>query len=75
MYKRPVNHLPKHNLLYQKQFGFQQGHSMEHVIMQFIDQINKKSKTNRFALGIFIDVSFDTIKHQILILKLKNYDL
>ena len=75
MYKRPVNHLRKHNLLYQKQFGFQQGHSMEHVIMQFIDQINKKSKTNRFALGIFIDVSFDTIKHQILILKLKNYDL
>ena len=38
MYKRLYNHLSEHNLLYQKQFGFQQGHSMEHAIMQLIDQ-------------------------------------
>ena len=44
MYKRLLNHLSEHNLLYQKQFGFQQGHSMEHAIMQLIDQINEKFK-------------------------------
>ena len=58
MYKRLYNHLSEHNLLYQKQFGFQQGHSTEHAIMQLIDQINGK-------LIIFIDLSkaFDTVNH------------
>ena len=27
--------------LYQKQFGFQQGHSPEHTLMQLINQINQ----------------------------------
>ena len=27
--------------LYQKQFGFQQGHSTEHTLMQLINQINQ----------------------------------
>ena len=73
--KRLFNHLPEHNLLYQKQFGFQQGHSTEHAIIQLIDQINDKSENNCFTLGIFIDLSkaFDTVKHQILISKLSNY--
>ena len=37
MYKRLFNHLSEHNLLYHKQFGFQQGYSTEHAIMQLID--------------------------------------
>ena len=75
MYKRLFNHLSEHNLLYQKQFGFQQGHSTEHAIMQLIDQINDKFETNCFTLGIFIDLSevFDIVDHQILISKLNNY--
>ena len=28
-------------LLYQKQFGFQQGHSTEHALMQLITRINQ----------------------------------
>ena len=77
MCKRPFNHLSEHNLLYQKQFGFQQGHSMEHAIIQLIDQINDKFSNYYFTLGIFIDLSkaFDTLHHQILISKLKNYEV
>ena len=43
--------------------------------MQLIDQINDKFENNCFTLSIFIDLSqaFDTVNHQILIPKLKNY--
>lgn len=40
MYKRLFNRLPKHNMLYEKQFGFQQARSTEHVTIQLIDHIN-----------------------------------
>ena len=75
MYKILFNNLLEHNLLYQKQFGFQRGHSTEHAIMQLINQINDKFENNCFTLRIFIDLykAFDTVNHQILISKLKNY--
>ena len=38
MYKRFFNNLSEQNLLYQKKFDFQQGHSMEHAIMQLIQR-------------------------------------
>ena len=75
MYKRLYNHLLHQNILYHKQFGFQQGHSTEHTILQLTDQINDNFEKNYFTLGVFIDLSkvFDTVDHQILISKLKNY--
>ena len=75
MYKRLFNHLSEHNLLDHKQFGFQQGHSMKHAIIQLIEQINDKFENICFTLGILIDLSkaFDTVNHQILISNLNNY--
>ena len=32
IYKRTFNHLSKHNVLYRKQFGFQQGLSTKHAV-------------------------------------------
>ena len=62
---KDVNILSEHNVLYQKQFGSRQDHSMENAIMQLIDQINDKLENNCFTSGILIDFSkaFDTVNH------------
>ena len=75
MYNRLYKHLQEEDILYKKQFGFQQKHSTEHAILQLIDQVNNSFERNQFTLGIFIDLSraFDTVDHKILISKLNNY--
>ena len=75
MNERLYNHLSENQMLCTKQFGFQRGRSTEHAIMQLIDQINSRFEKNHFTLGVFIDLSkaFDTVDHDILITKLKNY--
>ena len=42
LYNRVQNHkhLRYNNILYRRQFGFQEKHSIEHAIMQLVDQIN-----------------------------------
>ena len=75
VYNRLYKHLTSNNILYKKQFGFQKGHSTEHAILQLTDQISKSFEKNLFTLGVFIDLSkaFDTVDHDILLSKLKNY--
>ena len=75
MYYCLYKHLKENDILYKKQFGFQQNHSAEHAVLLLIDQVNSSSERNHFTLGIFIDLSktFDTVDHKILISKLKNY--
>ena len=65
------------DILYEKQFRFQEGNSTEHAIIQLTDQITTSFETNHLTLGTFIDLSkaFDTVYYQILIFKLQNYGL
>ena len=44
-------------------------------MLQLVDQISNSFEKNLFTLGVFIDLSktFDTVHHDILICKLKNY--
>ena len=69
MYNRLYKHLSDNNVLYRKQFDFQEKHSTEHAIMQLVDQINCSFEKNLYTLGICIDLSkaFDTVDHKILI--------
>ena len=71
MYNRLFKYLKTNEILYKKQFGFQEEHSTEHAIIQLIDQINNCFEKSHFTLGISIDLkkAFDTVDHAILIKK------
>ena len=49
--------MTENDLLYNKQFGFQKGHSTNHVIIQLADQIHGTLKKNIYTLGVFIEAS------------------
>ena len=72
MYNRLYN-----NILYQKQFGFQNAHSTEHAILQLVNQITDAFRQGIYTLGIFVDFSrlFGTVIHNILLEKLKAYGI
>ena len=73
MYNRLYNYLIENNILYSKQFGFQNGHSTDHAVVQLVDQIIESFENNKYTLGVFIDLSkaFDTVDHSIHLKKLK----
>ena len=77
MYNRLYKFLLENNILYQKQFGFQNAHSAEHAILQLVNQITEAFSQEKYTLGIFPDLSkeFDTVNHNILLEKLKAHEI
>ena len=77
MYTRLYSFLEKHNLLFNKQFGFHSGYSANHAIISLIELINKYLENGNFVCGIFIDLQkvFDTVNHEILLSKLDHYEI
>ena len=65
--------LNEHNILYQKQFGFQKKFSTAHAtIKPTIEDIEKSLDNKQSLCAIFIDLqkAFDTADHNILLNKL-----
>ena len=77
MYNCLYKFLLENNILYQKQFGFQNAHSTEHAILQLVNQITEAFSQGKFTVGIFLDISkaFDIVHHNILLEKLKAYEI
>ena len=49
---RLQKYLQDQNILYDKQFGFQTGHSTDHTIAQLLDQNYEVFKKNEYTLGV-----------------------
>ena len=69
--------LDKHEVIYNKQFGFRKRHSTVHALNTAITQILTGLNNNQTVLGIFLDFSkaFDTVKHDILLDKLEHFGI
>ena len=77
MYNGLPKYLMDQNILCDKQFGFQKGHSTEHAIAQLVDQIYEAFEKKECTLGVFIDLpkAFNTVYHSILRRKIELYGI
>ena len=66
-----MNFILKHDVLYNKQFGFRQNHFTIMAILSITDKIQKAIDSGMYACGIFLDLSkaFDTVNYKLLLQK------
>ena len=65
------------NQVYVSQYGFRSGHSCENAISELVSAVLKGFQSNKYRVGVFLDLSkeFDTLKHTILLDKLFYYGI
>ena len=52
MHNRLYQYLTENKIPYPEQFGFQTGHSTEHVIVRLVDQNLESFEYNKYILGV-----------------------
>ena len=70
-------HIDKHNILSNAQFGFRKGHSTSSCILNLLDTVYKNVENNKLTGVIFLDLkkAFDTVDHNILLNKLRKLNI
>ena len=65
------------NQIYVSQYGFRSSHSFENAIGELVSAVLKGFQSNKYTVGVFLDLSkaFDTLKHTILLDKLHYYGI
>ena len=63
IYNRLCKYLTRINLLFNKQFGFREGHSIEYSLTEQVHRTCDSVNENKYTLGIFINLSkaFDIV--------------
>lgn len=72
-YNRLSSFLNNHSILYEHQYGFRKSHSTYMAISHLTEKLYKAHDMKEYSIAVFLDLSkaFDTIDHEILLLKLK----
>ena len=75
IHKQLASYFDEHGLLCISQSGFRRKHSTETAVTYFADEILMNMDKGEVTGSVFIDLAkaFDTVDHDILISKLKNY--
>ena len=61
-------------ILYTLQFGFRVSHSISHALVSLTEAMKNSLDNRKFGFGIFIDFkkAFDTVNHEVLLMKLEH---
>ena len=72
-----ISHLDQYNILTEFQNGFRKNHSTVDTIFRYTTdlQLNKNNKLNTIALYVDFKKAFDTVNHNLLINKLKKFNI
>ena len=75
VFKRLKSFIDERKIICSSQYGFRQGHSTEHAILDIVNAIQSNMDTGKFSCGVFVDLkkAFDTVDHSILLQKLAHY--
>ena len=75
VFKRLKSFINERKIICSSQYGFRQGHSKEHAILDIVNAIQSNMDAGKFSCGVFVDLkkAFDTIDHSILLQKLAHY--
>ena len=67
--------LESKNILFEQQYGFRKNNSTAYALIQITEQIKESIDKGNYGCSIFIDLrkAFDTVNHEILLLKLEHY--
>ena len=77
MYTRLSQFLKDHEIIVNHQFEFQKGSSTSDAILEFLDQAYQSLNSKQYLIAVYLDFSkaFDTVNHDILLLKLQHYGI
>ena len=70
-------YLTNESMISSKQYGFRPGYTTFDCLIDLIEEITSSLDQGHYVVSLFLDLSkaFDTVKHQILLNKLKYYGL